>query len=441
MKITVIIPVYNTKRSHLLKCIDSVLAQTLKDIEIIVIDNGSTKNNYSHLSDIVRGQVKITLLVEPNGRQGKARNAGLLQARGEYIAFLDSDDYLLPNCLDSLYRHAKESSVDVLKTDFYTLWNSSGYIEETRLLPSYALYNKQFNVYDEPDFLKAMPYIWNGLYRTDFLKDNEIYFDDYRVNEDHLFTWKANFLASKILVIPDAGIVYRRNHGSVSESLYKNSTDLLAIYCLIQKFLTDSNVYDKFKLIFLQSKIRDFIYISKHLDDCVIKKQYLLSIKATIESVDLKCADNFLPKEFIALYFFIKTTTYKNWKEYLSLVYSESSFLYDSEKRLSQYCQSFDRVVSENKDKKILLYGAGIFANKVFGKLNCINYTNIIGVLDKSTSLIGKKFYSYNIYHPSHVKELAPDIVMPMMQDPRPVIELIQNMKFLFNLNYEIVII
>ena len=113
VKISVVIPVYNTQ-NYLNECIDSVLNQSFKDFEIICINDGSTDNSLSILSDYEVSDERIKVISQQNRGLGASRNEGLKLAQGEYVLFLDSDDYLTPDALEKLYNQAYANDLDLI---------------------------------------------------------------------------------------------------------------------------------------------------------------------------------------------------------------------------------------------------------------------------------------------------------------------------------------
>ena len=130
IKVSVIIPVYNTE-NYLKKCLDSVLAQTLKEIEIICVDDGSTDKSLDIVKRYQEIDNRFIILKQNNQFAGAARNNGLKIARGEYIAFLDADDFYVTNALEQLYEKAKRYKLDFIKGRFYYLNDKNNDIYES----------------------------------------------------------------------------------------------------------------------------------------------------------------------------------------------------------------------------------------------------------------------------------------------------------------------
>ena len=111
-KLSVIIPVYNVE-NYLRECLDSITSQTVKDIEIICIDDGSTDNSPKILKEYQKKDSRIKIITKENGGQASARNLGIKKAQGEYIAFIDSDDFIESEMLEKLYTKAKDNNLDI----------------------------------------------------------------------------------------------------------------------------------------------------------------------------------------------------------------------------------------------------------------------------------------------------------------------------------------
>lgn len=432
-------PVFNTDETLLLAAINSALRQTLEKIEVIIVDNGSDDSTLNTLKKIVSSNKKAKLFVESNGRQGKARNVGMQHVKGEYIAFLDSDDLLLPETLEKLHLQATNNSLDILKSDFYTLLYPEKRQELTRISTDGSWYNRVFDSKTNPDLLNQIPYLWNGLYKTEFLRHNNISFNDDLVNEDHLFCWQANMFAEKISFTREAGIYYRKNYGSESSKSYINSIDLLKIYDKIEEFLVKNNFYEKYNCYYLKSKIRDFFYMCTFNNCPNVNRQYLSSLKKNIQDVPSRPFSRICNNELITLYYLAKYIDESCWVDYISSLSNKSENETNYLMRLEIFLDSLLYVLKCNPDKKFCLYGAGTFANNLAEKFGSYHFSNIIGYIDKNPELTGKKLSGYTIYHPTSVKKLKPDIIIPVLQNPTPVLGFIENMKFFYSLDFKVV--
>ena len=206
-KVSVIIPVYNTE-NYLIQCVESVMGQTLKDIEIICVDDGSTDSSPEILRSLKERDRRIRIFTKENGGQSSARNLGLKEARGEYILFLDSDDHILPDALRILYGYAKYDDIDEL---FY---GASVDFESEELKASgntYASYSRNWFYPDVQNGRDLFVELWNRadlkvspclqLFRRSFLQENGIKFYEGIIREDELFTLQTLALAERTRVL------------------------------------------------------------------------------------------------------------------------------------------------------------------------------------------------------------------------------------------------
>ena len=180
-KVSIIVPVYNTE-VYLEKCLESLIEQTIEDIEIICINDGSTDNSSKILEKYQQKDKRITILTQQNQGQSIARNNGINLARGEFIGFLDSDDWAEKTMLEELYQNAKEfgSNISMCSISVYDEKTDTSNIKDTymnlEIFPQ-EYFNKSFDYKDCKDFLfRICVTPWNKIYDANWLKDNNIYF-------------------------------------------------------------------------------------------------------------------------------------------------------------------------------------------------------------------------------------------------------------------------
>lgn len=215
-KVSVIVPVYNVEK-YLPKCLDSLVRQTLDDLEIIVIDDGSTDASGAIADRYAENAENMVVLHRPNGGYGKAMNLGLSVARGEFIGILESDDWCSPMMFERMYELATEKGVEVLKCDYYLWWGESNYSRYYNILPE-NMYNVITTIKDCTRFVLMPPSIWSAVYRHDFLVENEINFRETpgASYQDTSFSHKALFSAKSFLVVNEAYLYYRQDNLSSS---------------------------------------------------------------------------------------------------------------------------------------------------------------------------------------------------------------------------------
>lgn len=206
-KVSIIIPVFNVE-CYLQECLDSVVNQTLKDIEIICIDDGSTDSSLKILQKYKKQDNRIILLTQENKGAHLARTTALKIAKGEYIGFIDSDDWIDLDFFETLYNKAIEENADIVRTKIKIIEDN---VEKDNM------YNKIIERHiNENSVLEKTEHwnvIWNSIYKLEFLRQNKIdYFDsDLPMCHDMPFTCRADLLAKKIMPVSDVYYYYRKN--------------------------------------------------------------------------------------------------------------------------------------------------------------------------------------------------------------------------------------
>ncbi len=225
IKVSVIIPVYNTEQ-YLRECLDSVFSQTLKEIEVIAVDDGSTDGSLSILKQYKAKYPNMIVISQKNSKQGAARNAGLKVARGETVLFVDSDDYLCAEALEKLYSCLSTNNLDMV---IYDAW---AFVECTKeYLPK--LYNRNacginktqiyngidfWNRYYEKGAISVSPCLF--FYSTEFLRKYKFYFQEQVFYEDNEFAVKSYIKAKRMMYLNEKLYYRRYRDGSTVRSKY-----------------------------------------------------------------------------------------------------------------------------------------------------------------------------------------------------------------------------
>ena len=178
-KVSVIVPIYKVER-YLVQCIDSIVNQTLKDIEIILIDEGDIDACRFIIDHYEQTDNRVKAIHEKNGGYGTSVNKGFDIAAGEYISIIESDDFIEPKMLEEMYNYAKKLDADVVKTPYYEYWDKKGdknervqlcfWYQKTKNIPE----NKLFSIENYPILMGIHPSIWAALYKTEYLRNKNI---------------------------------------------------------------------------------------------------------------------------------------------------------------------------------------------------------------------------------------------------------------------------
>ena len=202
MKVSIIVPVYNVEK-YIDKCLDSLVNQTLKDIEIIVVNDGTKDKSEDIIKKYMSKYSNIVYLKKENGGQGSARNYGLDCARGDYIGYVDSDDYVELDMYEKMYNKAKEDNSDIVICGSYNIKNNIKTIDIDR-----RIFNSKIDA-----FFGRMA-VWNKIYKKDLLISNNMTFRSKYWYEDLDFTVKALSKASKISYVDEPLYNYILRDGS-----------------------------------------------------------------------------------------------------------------------------------------------------------------------------------------------------------------------------------
>lgn len=254
IKVTAVVPVYNCEK-YLRQCLDSLVNQTLGDIEIILINDGSTDSSGEIIAEYANRDPRITMYDTDNGGAGAARNLGLKKAHGEYIIFLDSDDYFSHEMLSSAYRQACRDNADVTVFRSVQYDNESGntapctYSLRTDRLPK----QRPFSVNDMQSsvFRNIMGWAWDKLYKRSFILNNELWFQEQRTTNDMYFTYMSLYKAARITVC-DSYLYYQRRNvsGSLSATRDKSWKCFYNALCEMRREMTEMGIYEKYRAHF-----------------------------------------------------------------------------------------------------------------------------------------------------------------------------------------------
>ncbi|WP_294485164.1 glycosyltransferase [uncultured Mailhella sp.] len=221
-EISVVIPVYNVER-FLHQCINSVLAQTFQNFEIICVNDGSTDGSLDILKEYQKKDNRIYIISQENQGLSSARNMGLKYSHGKYISFLDSDDFMHPDMLDMLHTKAELTQAEITICNFKLFFNDTktyGYYRD-----EIFYYHMKFKIFDlrsEGQIVNCIA-AWDRLIRKSFLEKYNIKFIPGIIYEDVPFHIDCIVNASSIVIVPDHLLFYRKNAGgSITDNESKN---------------------------------------------------------------------------------------------------------------------------------------------------------------------------------------------------------------------------
>ena len=290
-KVTIIVPVYNVEE-YLVKCLDSLVNQTLKEIEIICINDGSTDNSLEILNTYTQKDKRVIVIDKKNEGQGIARNLGITQANGEYIGFVDPDDWVSSDMYEKMYNQAKELNSEIVVCDFikYQDWTGRSWKHEFWIQSKSNCQYENLEVpsgvnLDKDYIFKSIIispcYAWNKIYKTEFLKLNNIKFSEARCFEDCIFIIDAMLQAKNISYVDSEFYIYRLRMSSTLRSLNNIEQESLNVFKEIYNAFKKYNLLNK-----LEQNLKFFytmhsIWTMEKLD-LQQQKEFLTTLKTVI---------------------------------------------------------------------------------------------------------------------------------------------------------------
>lgn len=238
-KVSVIIPVYNVEK-YIKKCLLSVLNQTYKNLEIIVVNDGTKDGSVSKVNEIINDtkDERIILLEKENGGLSSARNFGIKHATGKYIIFVDSDDYISENMIENLVLKAESGNYDLVETNYCLVFEDKLNIKN---VPNIAFNNVR-------DFLaKGRVNAWNKIFLKKIIDDNNIEFQEGIYYEDIGFSQKYVLNSKKIAYIDDISYFYlQRGDSIIGSNNPKGKLDIIKVFEDLIEYYKSNNYFNEY---------------------------------------------------------------------------------------------------------------------------------------------------------------------------------------------------
>lgn len=261
MRLSIIIPVYNVEK-YLHECIDSILSQTIKDFEIILVDDGSTDSSGKICDEYFVKYSNIKVIHKNNGGLSEARNIGLRNANGEYVFFVDSDDYLIDNNVINKLNEKLLSNPDIVIFTHIKWFESSGkmsipnlnlIVSRNAMTPA----QKYIELIDCDGYYNSA---WSKVIKRSLLIDNNIEFEKGLLGEDNDWYYKVVSHIQSMEIINEALYVYRQRKGSITKS--HNNKNLEDLLWIIEKWIryVNEGVLDENKMIIRNSLAKQYCH-------------------------------------------------------------------------------------------------------------------------------------------------------------------------------------
>lgn len=399
IKVSVIIPVYNAE-AYLKECLDSILAQTLQEIEIICIDDGSTDCSSGILYDYKLKDKRIILLSQDNRYAGVARNLGMQHARGKYFSFLDADDFFSPFLLEKMYTAAEEHGSDVVVCNSYHLDADTGLKckgngqREDDFLPQNRY---SFCRNDIPDKLFQITngWAWDKLFSAQFIRRSGLLFSDTRTANDGYFVYMALARANCITKVDDCLVTQRiNNKHSLSNTREVSWHCGFQMLYDIQQGMKEVGLYEMMEKTYLNFVLEYLIWSLENIKVWVVKGKIYQYIK---EEFRKKIRIRDFPMEYYYAveqyekYVYIETHSFS---EYMEGMLDKLDIELEAyrEKCRDFYMQLQKKVwpfpyEEVERGSAIVLYGAGKMGQDFYWQISRTGYCEIVCWLDRKFEL------------------------------------------------------
>ncbi len=287
-KVSIVIPVYNAEK-YLNQCLDSLINQTYKNLEIICVNDGSKDSSLNILNEYAKKDARIKIVTQNNQGGAIARNTGLKYITGEYLLIVDADDYFAIDMVEKFYNKAIATDADIVLCNNYLFDNQTKSIKPQHSIKNdYPLPKTEtFNYKNYKDYIFNFTYgcTWNKFYKTNLILSNNLQFQNVKIVEDVYFVFSSLVLAEKITLMEDEYLIYYRvNTGTQNTTKHnKFPLDFLKVLNLLSEYLEKTELLDDLKQSFINYAINLFIFVYNNVDS---KNKKLISNNFKKEIVD-----------------------------------------------------------------------------------------------------------------------------------------------------------
>ncbi len=277
-KVSILVPTYNVA-PYLNQCMDSILSQTLTDLEVIAINDGSTDTSLDILNSYAEKDARVKILDGPNGGYGKAMNRGLDAASGTYIGIVEPDDFILPHMYETLYDKAAAYDLDFIKADFYRFTGDDpAHLQKTYvpLSPDGTGYHQVLCPYDHLEVFKFVLNTWSGIYRRAFLEEHQIRHHETpgASYQDNGFWFQTFALAERVMFLDTPCYMNRRDNPNSSVHDRKKVYCMNEEYDFIRRFLNaHPDICKHFLGVYHYKRYHNYTFTFQRIDDS-FRKEY-----------------------------------------------------------------------------------------------------------------------------------------------------------------------
>ena len=270
-KVSIVVPVYNVE-VYLRECMDSLVNQTLREIEIICINDGSTDSSPSILREYAKQDQRVRIISQENSGYGRAMNRGIAAAMGEYIGIVEPDDYVELHMFQDLYETAAKNDLDFIKSDFFRFTRTEAgeeRLEYEALDRTESHYNRLFDPSNTPSAIRFKMNTWCGIYRRAFLEEHQILHHETpgAAFQDNGFYFQTFIYGKKAMIVNHPYYHNRRDNPNSSVKSKDKVYCMNMEYDYIQDILKrDPEIWNRFKYMYWWKKFQNYMFTLNRID-------------------------------------------------------------------------------------------------------------------------------------------------------------------------------
>lgn len=417
--VSVIVPVYNAGR-YLKECLDSIQRQTLKNIEIVCVNDGSIDNSREILEEY-QNQDERFIVIDKQHEEGKGagmvRNMGLKHASGKYVIFLDADDFFEENMLEETFYKAEETKAQAV------IFNAFVYDDKTKqenratgaLVKEYLPDKQVFSGTEAAETLFQITWggAWNILFLHNYIEEKHLLFQSIRYTDDQLFVYLALAEADRITVLDKYFVHYRSNiDSSQTAGRFQYFEIMYGTPVALKKELDKRGLFEQYKVTFYNR-------IIPHIIDFLLNQQEYVRFKECYELIKGKLESELELSSYLRL---------GNDKVYAQNYYYEYKYIVENEFPVYLFMKNRQATLlngyslpDEIRGKRIIIYGAGNYGKMLYGRIWETGVCRVVGWVDQKYEVLG-----YPVQSPKVVEDLSYDYILISIMNDCIVDEVIQ---------------
>lgn len=386
MKISIIIAIYNAEQ-FLEQCLDSILNQTLEDYELICVDDGSTDGTVDILNQYKKRDSRIKILHHEHTGKGAAgaRNMGLESAKGEYLLFLDADDYFSLFLLEHTYQKAEERQTDIVMYDARAFDHNTGNYLGNILRTEYVPEQEVFSGKDAREHLYriASSAAWSMLFRRSFIKEYRLRFQEVYGPDDLFFVYASLSAAKRITVLKEELLFYRKNIADQQTlNIHKSPLAITQAYTALQEWLEERGLFETYAAVYYECALTNFQSYISRMDTYEAYSELYEHLRNKVFD-EIGMTEECLEQYHIP----------KNLRKWFSDVCGNTSGKYawnymKENQRGYRFRYAFSSEQFQN-GQRVVLYGAGSVGKDFYIQNSIKNYCTIVAWVDKRAEKYG----------------------------------------------------